>query len=479
MLPGIVGAAGFFASASVTPTLAEPFFVGSGKSTTTGIYSFSSLVDEAGEAPTLLEGDIVFCVIALAGNNYSQADLTPTGYTAAHTDLLSTDSTNCNFLVSYKVMGATPDTALPDTAFAYTRLIYVLRNIDTTTPLDVAVTTATGQNTAVFDCPSITPTTTGALIMAAGAAAGGTLQEHTNPSGFSTETNHFRTIDFDSAVDVSIATALQFGWTSGAVDPGTMGGAADAASSWCAATLALRPGTHDALPGTPGTPTATYVGGRQVQISFTPATQANSYEYRIDGGSWQALPLNRMITGLTTATEYDIEVRGVNAIGNGPASGILTQTTGPQLSYRYVLLEFVTTGNGWIGASTIKVFDSSSVDQALQANGGTASAIGYTVNASFPVTNVNDGNDTSFTTSSSGEAAGSGKGIQIDLGASIDLTDCIIGYRSRSDSYGANEAIRTGSIQMKVNSGDSFTTIQSIDVTGNLFTSNEYREFQL
>lgn len=142
-------------------------------------------------------------------------------------------------------------------------------------------------------------------------------------------------------------------------------------------------------------------------------------------------------------------------------------------AYRYFFIEFITTGNGYVGASTIKCLDSGGTDHALQSNGGTASLIGYTENPSFPVTNVNDGNDTSFTTSDSGGAAGANRGIQIDLGSAEVIET--IGLRHRSDGFGEIEAIRTGNIYGKVNAGDGWTLIRSIDEYAQV--SNEYLEF--
>ena len=53
-------------------------------------------------------------------------------------------------------------------------------------------------------------------------------------------------------------------------------------------------------------------------------------QYRLDGGSWTALSGvgtgSRTITGLTASVEYDVEIRAVNAIGNGPASDTKSRT---------------------------------------------------------------------------------------------------------------------------------------------------------
>jgi hypothetical protein len=53
-------------------------------------------------------------------------------------------------------------------------------------------------------------------------------------------------------------------------------------------------------------------------------------EYRLDGGSWTSLggttTGNYNLTGLTNGTEYDVELRAVNAIGNASASDLKSAT---------------------------------------------------------------------------------------------------------------------------------------------------------
>lgn len=73
---------------------------------------------------------------------------------------------------------------------------------------------------------------------------------------------------------------------------------------------------------------ATVLSDTQVALAFTPGLYADSYEYRIDGGSWTAIATGgATLSGLTAETEYDFEVRGVNALQNGAASNVETVTT--------------------------------------------------------------------------------------------------------------------------------------------------------
>ncbi|GEM_PF-2430183 len=72
------------------------------------------------------------------------------------------------------------------------------------------------------------------------------------------------------------------------------------------------------------------VSATTAQLSFTPAAHAAIHEYRLDGGAWQALAGNRMVTGLTPETPYAVEVRGRNASGGGSASNMVELATTAQ-----------------------------------------------------------------------------------------------------------------------------------------------------
>lgn len=72
---------------------------------------------------------------------------------------------------------------------------------------------------------------------------------------------------------------------------------------------------------TPGSTTASVV------YSYSAADQ-DSFEYRLDGGTPAAIGASpATITGLTASTTYDIEVRAINADGNGAWSAVESFTT--------------------------------------------------------------------------------------------------------------------------------------------------------
>lgn len=228
------------------------------KATSAQTIAFSNLKDESNVTPTLQQGDYVLVAVENAGNaNRTQAQLTPSGYTALHTDDYQNDSNDSNFLVSGKFMGATPDTTVDIPASSATTHgvgyeIYVFRGINATTPMDVTVVVTGGINTGVADAAAITPVTAGAWIVVFAGAAVAAGAVFTNPAGMSTTTNHFRTAtDAFASIDAVIGGAIYTGWTSGAYDPAAFGGSTSTnTGSWSAVTLALRPIVSHAATGT-------------------------------------------------------------------------------------------------------------------------------------------------------------------------------------------------------------------------------------
>ncbi len=216
--------------------------------------------------------------------------------------------------------------------------------------------------------------------------------------------------------------------------------------------------------------------GETLTCAATHTGVDSEFEWRRDGvaisgqtASTYLLVMADVGTTITCEMTISNATDEISAVSNGL---VITLT---QEGYRYYFLEVVTTGNSYIGCSTIKLLDGGGTDHALQANGGLASAVGYSVNLpTYPVTLVNDGNDSSFTTSAA-NSAGSGRGILIDLGDVQAIAK--LGFRSRSDGFGAAEAITTGFIKAKVNLGDAYTTLYTVNESG--WSSNQYREFVL
>lgn len=250
-------------------------FVGSAALGKVGSTSASSTIAlnsglTGGIASSVSEGDLVIAIFGSASDN---ADRTlsitdgTTDYTLIGTEQFSADTEATNLRIAYKFMGVTPDASTTfgptgNNSDAGATMVYVLRGVDQTTPLDVAVTAATGANTTLVNPPAITPMTTGAWVICVGAGAHtGAVDTYSSSdlSGFATKGGA------NDSNDVSIGAGY-FAWTSGAFDaaqwththtPGTT-------NSWASTSIALRPAasnktlTADAgsytLTGTAATP---------------------------------------------------------------------------------------------------------------------------------------------------------------------------------------------------------------------------------
>lgn len=237
--------------------------------------SLTDLLDQAGASATLLQDDIVVINYVIGSTvNRTNAQMTPTGYTAfTATDLYQNDNLDANQLVTYKFMGATPDTTVSIPASNATTagvavVIHAFRGVNRTTPSDVTPATAGAANTGVADARAITPVTQGAWILACGGAAVEDGVPFTNPAGMSATTNHFRSVSITTTTtDANAATALLTTWTSGSYNPAVFGGSSSSSrSSWVATTIALRPALNSSS-GTASTSGVLRGSGRLVGTS--------------------------------------------------------------------------------------------------------------------------------------------------------------------------------------------------------------------
>lgn len=93
-------------------------------------------------------------------------------------------------------------------------------------------------------------------------------------------------------------------------------------SEWSPRSAAVTPAT---TPAATGAPTASNGDDRATTLSFpAPANDGGSaitgYKVSINGGSTQALPVDRIVTGLTNGTQYRFQVQACNTVGCGPLS---------------------------------------------------------------------------------------------------------------------------------------------------------------
>lgn len=119
-------------------------------------------------------------------------------------------------------------------------VVQVWRGVDDTTPFDVTATAAGAGNTGLINPPAITPTTSGAVIL-----AGGTGTQTTAGSAFvvsSNMTGPSVSVKGDGTTSDAGVCIASHEWTSGAFTPNVVtGGTVSTSCAWRAVTLALRP----------------------------------------------------------------------------------------------------------------------------------------------------------------------------------------------------------------------------------------------
>ena len=188
-------------------------------------------------------GDLVVLAVSI-NRGVDLASSVLADYTSA-VDAFANDTEDTNLLVSHRFMPGTPETQATltggtgSTSAALAVAVHVWRYIDTVTPLDVAAQVATQTNTAEADPPSITPATTGAVVLSIGAAGtnfGTALLENT--AGLD---NFFNATGNDSD-DSMIAIGSEV-FNGGAIDNVAFNYSATDGSSFSSigASIALRP----------------------------------------------------------------------------------------------------------------------------------------------------------------------------------------------------------------------------------------------
>ena len=231
-----------------TPGFGNPNYVGgrtqSGSGTTLNFtISLTSLTGGTNSSPQ--EGDMVIVAIELSGTTNKSYRIS--GFTQI-VDLYNNRTFDSNLQVGYKFMGSTPDSSVTitggtgSTADAYAAVVHVWRLIDSTTPLDVSVTTASGSG-FIPNPPAITPVSSNSVIVV---CAGASHDEGTRTFGASYLSN-FRTTGAAGAIDATIGIGSIF-WTGGTYDPPSWTFSSNENNtlfSTNSVTMALRPATVD------------------------------------------------------------------------------------------------------------------------------------------------------------------------------------------------------------------------------------------
>lgn len=223
--------------------------VGQSSSNTTVTFSLTG-----GTNTTPADGDLVIVYTAsTAQNSPPTTSIATSGYNT--TTITSTDNFCTSLTVGYKTMGSTPDSTVligptGSSASPITVAIQVWRNVDSVLPIDKAIATATGISSVLCNPPSITPATSGAIVVAGGSGA---TSNTTNGTFSSSNLTSFNTIGITSGGASGSGSIIGLGyyeWTSGAFDPAafTYSVSDSPANCWAAVTLALRPKYSGTVP---------------------------------------------------------------------------------------------------------------------------------------------------------------------------------------------------------------------------------------
>jgi len=193
----------------------------------------------------LQQNDLVIVAYTIGDDdnvNHNMAMVTA-GYTEV-ADLFADDVEDCNFGVFWKLMGASPDSSaivdgMGGTDAAIAAVAMVFRGVDTTTPMDVTPTTASGVNTNRPNPPSIDFSAASAWVVACGGYA------FTSGTPTVTAPTNYSDIVERDAVD-STGAGVAMAYRTDPADPEDPGvftpSIADSVDhAWGACTIALRP----------------------------------------------------------------------------------------------------------------------------------------------------------------------------------------------------------------------------------------------
>jgi hypothetical protein len=250
---GIIGVTMDFGATSQyvvgqTPTLATLTYVGgrtqSAAGTTSNInVSLTGLTGGAATSPSA--GDLVIIAIEITGT--SDKTYRISGYTQIADRYSNASTFDSNFQVGYKFMGTTPDTTATitggtgNTADGFSAIVQVWRNVNSTTPLDVAAQFASSTSSGIPDPASITPVTAGARII----AAAGTGHNGGTDTFTANYLSNFLTVGREGSTNDSTVGMGNIAWTSGAYNPAawTFSQTNSTAFANNSVTFALRPAT--------------------------------------------------------------------------------------------------------------------------------------------------------------------------------------------------------------------------------------------
>lgn len=308
-------------------------FVGYASRNGTGFGSVSLSSLSGGIGGPVAQNDLILAYNS-AGST-ADRNMTIDGVTMLF-DLYQNTSNDPNLGVGYLIAGSTPPSSVsfPHTGSSLTDgvvdMVEVWRGVDTTTPFDVTSTSAATTGNVTPNPPSITPITSGAVVVAIAHSTGSVTAPTltSGPSGFS----EFHT-DISSATrPASIGRAHQFWSGSGAVDPGTFAtsNTDTARGGWIAVTIALRPASSG-VTNTDGTLsksldalTASGTGTVVSQITGTASKSMSALTTTAAGTVEVKAASSKSLSALTSSSSGKVDLVGTSSKTLGSLSGSLT-----------------------------------------------------------------------------------------------------------------------------------------------------------
>jgi hypothetical protein len=202
--------------------------------------------------------DLVLVSIFTNSTTDRDMSVTSAGYTEI-CDLYSNDTADAQLSIWYKVLTSLERDVWINQSLTRT-VVQLYRWVDTTTPIDVTSVTASVSNTGVVDCPSITPVTSWAWVLA--------IWNSSNVGSTPTAPSWYSDLYFRN--DYWTYAYSRKSRTSWAEDPWAYGWmSSSTVNSYVACTIALRPSSlPDPIP--PTTPYINdWVSNTSVQISWS------------------------------------------------------------------------------------------------------------------------------------------------------------------------------------------------------------------
>lgn len=217
------------------------------------------VTESSGTNITLPAGLQTNDIVIVASTSDTVQQTIPTGYT-----LGQSGATNNPFYAwSYKIMGATPDTTAEGLAGTAISIAFAFRNVDTTSPFDVATPAVQSNATGMPDPPSITTVTARSMVVALGFLDDDLVAASVTPPGSFTLIDAAEYGTAGNGATIMAAYLLQN--NAGTTNPGLFGGTGD--DTGYGATFALRFSCNQNV--TP-TSTATLTPTPSVTPTFTP-----------------------------------------------------------------------------------------------------------------------------------------------------------------------------------------------------------------